>query len=447
MAVLMACVMTLSLLPISALATDTVFDNAQEDQAATNVVATKTISGPDANGCYDIKLTVQGTTSQSSSTQNLPADVVLVLDTSGSMAYCSQEQHEHNDSCYTKCTAEINPDHWKNGKHLKSGTNCRKKYFGGYYFLSCTKQEHEHWASQDYYSGYNGDGCGNYNKDGTPKEVDDRRITHAKAAAQQFVNGLLAEGSKIQVGLADFSGENHVTIDLTQSSSELANAINSLTAAHSDGTSYTVGLQAAQSILQKGTNQQQFVVFISDGEPNNGNYGTNIANQLKNRGVTIMSVGIGLSETEAYYLKAICSDGMYYGTSAAGLSSILATLKETITSTIYAGTGAVMTDIINTDKFDLVGSDEKLVSSGDTLTWNIGNIGKEMQEVHFQVKLKEDNTDVGELFTNKNVNLSFKSSVLEQDVTFTENAIGKPSVKVYSVTYTDGVEDEVVFTD
>ena len=448
MAVLMACVMTLSLLPISALATDTVFDNAQEAQAATNVVATKTISAPDANGCYDIKLTVQGTTSQSSSTQNLPADVVLVLDTSGSMAYCSQEQHEHNDSCYTKCTAEINPDHWKNGKHLKSGTNCRKKYFGGYYFLFCTKQEHEHWASQDYYSGYNGDGCGNYEDDGrTPKAVDDRRITHAKAAAQQFVNGLLAEGSKIQVGLADFSGANHVAKELTQDSNVLTDAINSLTAAHSDGTSYTAGLWAAQSILQKGTNQQQFVVFISDGEPNNGDYGTNIANQLKNSGVTIMSVGIGLSEAEAYYLKAICSNGMYYGTSAAGLSSILATLKETITSTIYAGTGAVMTDIINTDNFDLVGSDEKLVSSGGTLTWNIDNIGKDMQEVHFQVKLKEDNTDVGELFTNKNVNLSFKSSVLEQDVTFTENAIGKPSVKVYRVTYTDGVEDEVVFTD
>ena len=396
MAVLMACVMTLSLLPISALATDTVFDNAQAAQAATNVVATKEkISGPDENGCYDIKLTVQGTTSQSSSTQNLPADVVLVLDTSGSMAYCSQERH------------------W-------------------------------HWARYN----YNGDGCGNYEDNGwTPKAVDDRRITHAKAAAQQFVNGLLAEGSKIQVGLADFSGVNHVAKELTQDSSVLADAINSLTAAHSDGTSYTAGLEAAQSILQKGTNQQKFVVFISDGEPNNGNYGTDIAEQLKNNGVTIMSVGIGLSEAEAYYLKAICSNGMYYGTSAAGLSSILATLKETITSTIYAGTGAVMTDIINTDKFDLVGSDEKLANNGDTLTWNIGNIGQDKQEVHFQVRLKENNTDVGELFTNKDVNLHFKSSVLEQDVTFTENAIGKPSVKVYSVTYTDGVEDEEVFAD
>ena len=442
MAVLMACVMTLSLLPISALATDSVFDNAQEAQTATNVVATKTISGPDASGCYDIKLTVQGTTSQSSSTNNLPADVVLVLDTSGSMAFCSQPGHEHDWNCYAECTKKSNPTHWKNGKHIM-GTDCEyvSYLFGGYYrYLICG--QHGHWMNDG-----NGDGCGNYNDDGTPKAVDDRRITHAKAAAQQFVNGLLAEGSKIQVGLADFSGANHVAKELTQNSGVLTDAINSLTAAHSDGTSYTAGLWAAQSILQNGKNQQKFVVFISDGEPNNGNYGTDIANQLKNNGVTIMSVGIGLSEAEAKYLKAICSNGMYYGTSAAGLSSILATLKETITSTIYAGTGAVMTDIINTDNFDLIGSDEKLVSSGDTLTWNIGNIGKDMQEVHFQVKLKEDNTDVGELFTNKNVNLSFTSSVLEQDVTFTENAIGKPSVKVYSVTYTDGVEDEVVFTD
>ena len=442
MAVLMACVMTLSLLPISALATDSVFDNAQEAQTATNVVATKTISGPDANGCYDIKLTVQGTTSQSSSTNNLPADVVLVLDTSGSMAFCSQPGHEHDWNCYAECTKKSNPTHWKNSKHI-TGTDCEyvSYLFGGYYrYLICG--QHGHWMNDG-----NGDGCGNYNDDGTPKAVDDRRITHAKAAAQQFVNGLLAEGSKIQVGLADFSGANHVAKELTQNSGVLTDAINSLTAAHSDGTSYTAGLWAAQSILQNGKNQQKFVVFISDGEPNNGNYGTDIANQLKNNGVTIMSVGIGLSEAEAKYLKAICSDGMYYGTSAAGLSSILATLKETITSTIYAGTGAVMTDIINTDNFDLVGSDEKLASNGDTLTWNIDNIGKDMQEVHFQVKLKEDNTDVGELFTNKNVNLSFKSSVLEQDVTFTENAIGKPSVKVYSVTYTDGVEGEEVFAD
>ena len=301
MAVLMACVMTLSLLPISALAADSVFDNAQEAQTATNVVATKTISGPDANGCYDIKLTVQGTTSQSSSTNNLPADVVLVLDTSGSMAFCSQPGHEHDWNCYAECTKKSNPTHWKNGKHI-TGTDCEYVsylLFGGYYrYLICG--QHGHWMNDG-----NGDGCGNYNDDGTPKAVDDRRITHAKAAAQQFVNGLLAEGSKIQVGLADFSGANHVAKELTQNSSVLTDAINSLTAAHSDGTSYTAGLWAAQSILQNGKNQQKFVVFISDGEPNNGNYGTDIANQLKNNGVTIMSVGIGLSEAEAKYLKAI----------------------------------------------------------------------------------------------------------------------------------------------
>lgn len=84
-------VMALSLLPLNALAESqpTVFTDAEEAQKATGVKASKKRSEPDGKGNYTITLSVEGTTTTSETTNNLPADVVLVVDTSGSMAFCS----------------------------------------------------------------------------------------------------------------------------------------------------------------------------------------------------------------------------------------------------------------------------------------------------------------------------------------------------------------------
>lgn len=453
-------VMALSLLPLNALADEsqaTVFTDAEEAQKATGVKASKKRSEPDGEGNYTITLSVEGTTTTSETTNNLPADVVLVVDTSGSMAFCSQAEHKHDDACYAKCTQDNHPEHWDRDPlfdipyHI-DGTDCIHFLLDGYYYLTCKKTEHEHWAGKTW-GEFTGDGCGNYEDDGSKKETDDRRITHAIAAAKQFVGGLLTDGSKINVGLVGFSGSATVSRALTQDKDQLNDAIGSLTTAKSTGTNYAAGLNKAGEILADGRNEQQFIVFISDGEPNKGKDGKAAAEALKDSRVTIMTVGIALSDNEASALKAISSTDskgktLYYATSATGLSSILATLRQTITDSIHAGTGAVMTDIINTDYFELVSKDDALTENDGTLTWRIRYIGKDKQEVSFKVKLKDGVQKVGELYTNKDVSLTFKSSKLEnKEVKFTKEAIGTPFVEIYSVTYTDGVDDAVVFED
>lgn len=449
-------VMALSLLPLNALADEsqtTVFTDAEEARKATGVKASKERSKPDSKGNYTITLSVEGTTTTSETTNNLPADVVLVVDTSGSMAFCSQEEHTHDDACYAKCTRQNHPEHWFSlglvWAHKVSGTGC-KLTLDGYYYLTCKKTAHEHWAGKTW-GDFTGNGCGNYEDDKrTEKETDDRRITHAIAAAKQFVGGLLTDGSKINVGLVDFSGSATASQALTQDKDQLNDAIGSLTTKNSTGTNYEAGLNAAKGILKDGSNKQQFIVFISDGEPEEDKDGKAAAEALKDSGVTIMTVGIALSDNEASDLKAISSTDskgnvLYYATSATGLSSILATLRQTITDFIPAGRNAVMTDIINTDYFELVSKDSALDENDGTLTWRIGDIDKDKQEVSFKVKLKDGVQNVGELYTNNDVSLTFKSSKLEnEEVTFTKDAIGTPFVEIYSVTYTDGVDDVVV---
>ena len=451
--------MALSLLPLNALADEsqtTVFTDAEEARKATGVKASKERSKPDSKGNYTITLSVEGTTTTSETTNNLPADVVLVVDTSGSMAFCSQEEHTHDDACYAKCTRQNHPEHWVSlglvWAHKVSGTGC-KLTLDGYYYLTCKKTAHEHWAGKTW-GDFTGNGCGNYEDDKrTEKETDDRRITHAIAAAKQFVGGLLTDGSKINVGLVDFSGSATASQALTQDKDQLNDAIGSLTTKNSTGTNYEAGLNAAKGILKDGSNKQQFIVFISDGEPEEDKDGKAAAEALKDSGVTIMTVGIALSDNEASDLKAISSTDskgnvLYYATSATGLSSILATLRQTITDFIPAGRNAVMTDIINTDYFELVSKDSALDENDGTLTWRIGDIDKDKQEVSFKVKLKDGVQKVGELYTNNDVSLTFKSSKLEnEEVTFTKDAIGTPFVEIYSVTYTDGVDDVVVFDD
>lgn len=61
--------------------------NAQEEEKP-DVVMNKTVSGPDANGVYNIQLEtyVTGKTISVETEERIPADIVLVLDNSGSMA-------------------------------------------------------------------------------------------------------------------------------------------------------------------------------------------------------------------------------------------------------------------------------------------------------------------------------------------------------------------------
>ena len=99
-AILMTLVMVCSLLPVSVLATGNTYDDKDEAAAATGVTANKTVSKND-DGTYTVTLSVTGTSEDNPETINHPADIVLVIDDSGSM----------DDRVSQKCAAESYSSH------------------------------------------------------------------------------------------------------------------------------------------------------------------------------------------------------------------------------------------------------------------------------------------------------------------------------------------------
>ena len=402
---LLTFVMLCGLLPMTAMAApDTIFTDKETAKEKTSVVADKTVSGPDAEGNYTITLSVTGTTDESSETTQLPADIVLVVDTSGSMDYCGGTLKKDGTFTY-KCD------------------RCNETYL----FFSqsyCTNQS----SSTD-------------------------RMDAAQTAATTFVNGLLGDESEFKVGLVNFSGVADSTQLVDKNGKRtLLDQITGLEPNWGDnaGTNYQAALEKAEELLKTGTNTQKFIVFLSDGEPGWGQDGTTVADRLKIAGVTIMTVGIDtVNESMRDALRNISStkkEGTpYYYESAgteAALQAIIEEITEIIPQVIYAGKNGIMTDVINTKSFELVSgsaSDNLTVGAdGKTLTWNIGNIGKEKQTVSFQIKLKDGNTASGDILTNDDVKLAFDSTKLNDHVIFEKSAIGEPIVTVqgkYRLTY------------
>lgn len=110
-------VMTLSLLPLNVLADGEAEAEPAEKLTQTNsnsdFTITKTAT-PKGNGDYTIELNV--TPNQVPETK--PLELVVLLDLSGSMAWCTRSDgHMHVDSCWKKCNRHDRPDHWHRGQH------------------------------------------------------------------------------------------------------------------------------------------------------------------------------------------------------------------------------------------------------------------------------------------------------------------------------------------
>ena len=413
LAVLLMAAMLITMLPSAMFAApgggnsgqETIFTDKEAAIEATGVTAKKELKD-NGDGTYTIDLSVEGFTNTSTETKNLPADIVLVVDTSTSMA---DKVECGNTSFY-----EQEKDSWP----------------FRYTVYVCSVCGAEYRNPQD--------SC-------SAKTGPDTRLDVAKSAAKSFVEGLFDASSDVKIGLYDFSGSNRTNVPLTDNKAALLEKIEGLyMPRRGDGTDYGKGLGGAQNILNASTDdsRQKFVVFLSDGEPQSGNNGVRQANQLKDAGVTIFSVGIDTGDqgNAANALRAIASsdkeENKYFyaatsdGNSGAALTDILAQISQTIQTTINAGTNAVMTDVINTDVFEVVESPSgKGVDVHDnTITWNIGNITSEKKSISFTVKPQDGH--YGTLYTNQDVNLTFYSSELKQDVKFEKEAIGHPFITI-----------------
>ena len=414
LALILTLIMVLGLMPAAMAAT----------AAEGEVTITKTLDSdtPDANGNYTIKLTVQGNPITQSAQPN--ADVVLVVDCSGSMAPQGERCNTSSDQ-FEKGIIEYWP-------------------FGTFETLTCPE------CGQVYYPevwfGYVPEKC-------TGLKYGVNRMDIAKQASKIFAEGILTDGSGNKMAVIGFAGSDggaddsaaiKVNQDLTNDLGTINTKIDAMSA--EGGTNYTAALKKAYDILygRQDKNRPGYVIFISDGAPgaqgeSQGNPAWDGSEQvaaLKNAGITIYTIGIALDDTSANYLKGMATDEAHFkNLSDQDLSVQLAKLLAEWAGKINrvpAGTKAVMTDVINTEKFDYVegSASTGLAVSEDktTLTWNIGNIPEEEQSVTFKVKPKDGWTGT------ENTNVSCTLTYTKPDNTEGSATATSPTVTIAATT-------------
>ena len=416
-------VMTLSLLPLNVLADEV---NPAEPG---KVTAKKECSGPDATGNYTITLTVQGNPVPSTDTMTTPAnaDVVLVVDNSGSM------ENKVGTPCEEK-KGDFNKE-LKIAIYVYTCKKCGAKYYEDLAGL---------FPAPDVCTGQTG---------------VTKRIVAAKNVSKEFASSIHSYNGN-QVAVIGFSHDSKkggtdpkaikVSQGLTNNIDSINNVIDSMEA--DGGTNYTAALDKAYTYLDNRSDKTRpgYVIFISDGAPGlRGESqsdpkwnGSEQATKIKQDGYTLYTVGIALEGSAKTYLESMASDKQadhfinvtgndYEAQLKNTLLQWADKIKETPT-TKPAGTGAVMTDLINTDKFEYVAGivTGSLTVSEDnkTVTWKIGNIPKDEASVSFKIKPKAG-VYGKDILTNDDVYLKYTDAT-GVEVTMGKNVIGDPTVNI-----------------
>ena len=428
-AILMIAMMLVCFMPSAAFAYDAGMTPGQ-------ICAEKTVVGPNQNGNYEIKLSVVGKNVTETTGSN--ADVVLVVDNSGSM-----REGTKGSSCDTPKEKFDIIGSWESSKMWR-------KYI--YTEYECPKCHSEYWkivrekdkkVIRDV-----PDSCTSI-IDGTS------RITVAKSVAKEFAAGILKDNSGNLLAIIGFShGQNDggsddsgaikISHGLTDSLSDINSSIDSMQA--DGGTNYSAALNKAYGYLNARTDKTRpgYVIFISDGAP--GYSGESLEDEdwngskeiakLKEAGITVFTVGIDLDTEPANYLKNMASDANHFinvtgDNYAKQLSDILKLWAKQINSK-PAGTEAVMEDIVDTEKFEVVGFSSGIKQDSDgRYVWEIGDITEEAQTQTIEIKPLVSGTDIN---TNTDVNLTYKDPNGETQI-MPKDKIGDPTVDVAKVTF------------
>lgn len=299
---------------------------AANDQGS-GVQLDKTVTGPDADGNYTVRLEAYATGAQTTVVSTKPCDIVLVLDVSGSMNWCI----EGGENCKGHYIAATGIDTSKTYYVIYKGKYYEVVYCNGDAFLD---SHDPGW----YYKGYphtkgnrltpkseaNPGGAQFY-----VKEACTSRLSALKTAVGNFIDQVAAketDGVTHQISIVKFAGTNNNAVgngkyednrytggpfnysqtvkgltDAKSGKAELKNAVNALTAAGATRADY--GMQHAQSILSNRSADRKdatkVVVMFTDGQPTSeskfessvANGAIDAAKSLKDGGATVYTVG------------------------------------------------------------------------------------------------------------------------------------------------------------
>lgn len=344
LSLLMAMVMTLSLVQISAFATDGKESDTLKPQAVTDpnkhgITLSKTA---ERVGDTEWKVTVKADIGETPIKQQ-PLDVVFVLDKSGSMAWCSSEDHDqgfhvHTEECYERV----------GNKHVKTYTDpfgnervweahpeeeydwlpTIKSYYyetvgktWGFdyskcsdYELVCTKKETMHHIE-------NGASSCKYWQDGEWHDYEPDRLSAAKSAMSTLA-GKLPNGANVSYVV--FSDDADAVPSYWYPDMDHVTA--------QGGTNIMAGVDKGIDLLNQNhsTATKKVLVLLSDGEDDNGIYSSD---KLRNFNGDVYTVGFALDNQN---LKGmIKGDGKYiYAKNAEALNSAFTELSTRIAAMI-----------------------------------------------------------------------------------------------------------------
>ena len=338
---------------------------------------------------YDINITAASTsTSTITTTEKAVADIMLVLDVSGSMdkttvsySYVAENTTDGRAGLNTGTLYYVKKDE----------SYVKLQYYNNYYGRTGWYIGDDRWSqtkADD--STYNG--CKIY-----LKKIE-KKLTALQNAVKQFITDTANKSPDSKIGITAFSsagyGSHGKTEDLQKAGDNKENLtrfVDSLVA--NGGTDPYVGLKNAKSKLDaatmSGDTKPKYVLLFTDGEPTgSGNSwdttaqqnaenitnGTESIKGIKQEGYTVYTIGFGLRDKA----KAFLEGGTYGRTTYPGIASkncafnaenatqlgdIFKDIQNTITQDISI-TGATITDIID-PRFELLKDDGTLYTQDD----------------------------------------------------------------------------------
>lgn len=338
---------------------------------------------------YDINITAASTsTSTITTTEKAVADIMLVLDVSGSMdkttvsySYVAENTTDGRAGLNTGTLYYVKKDE----------SYVKLQYYNNYYGRTGWYIGDDWWSqtkADD--STYNG--CKIYLK------KTEKKLTALQNAVKQFITDTANKSPDSKIGITAFSsagyGSHGKTEDLQKAGDNKENLtrfVDSLVA--NGGKDPYVGLKNAKSKLDaatmSGDTKPKYVLLFTDGEPTgSGNSwdttaqqnaenitnGTESIKGIKQEGYTVYTIGFGLRDKA----KAFLEGGTYGSTTYPGIASkncafnaenatqlgdIFKDIQNTITQDISI-TGATITDIID-PRFELLKDDGTLYTQDD----------------------------------------------------------------------------------
>lgn len=266
------------------------------------------------NGNYQITLEAYATGATTVTTSAKPADIVLVLDVSGSM----DEKMTQYEQVYESALKNYNTYYIQQGGRYQQVEWNKKRNSLGYETGFIWKEWHE-FEPKTSASDTNANRVQFYSKE----EGKQKKLAALKTAVNGFIDSVAKQSPNSQIALVKFAGDNsnkigdetyydnyhqeyynytQIVKPLTSASNsgKLKDAVSKLKAGGATAADY--GMQHAQTIINDAAadGKKKVVIMFTDGEPNHSNgFNDDVAsdtikasNDMKVAGTTVYTIGV-----------------------------------------------------------------------------------------------------------------------------------------------------------